>query len=289
MRNEQQNEQAWQAIEEFSREWNATHQSQFTQKRENVLSIVLPGGIIDTQLTTLDGLLASLKTNAGIKYVRGVVDKRRPEDFENAPWVQIAGDQYPQSAYENYAAVFEKPRPCERCGAPQRTAPLTGVPLIFDESVLDKKIEGLPQYDPPGLDVINLPNGAFLVSARVADLFSENNVSGYELVNVLSKETGQPSQRLFLLKTNKAILDACPEHTPRDPGAICPVCGKVRIGVLGNFYVKNEWLEGAEIFSRTPYHLSAICISNRLYKLLKEMQCKGMLPAYGLFSCQHIK
>jgi hypothetical protein len=161
------------------------------------------------------------------------------------------------------------------------------VPLIFDESVLDKKVEGHPDYDPPGLDLINLPNGAFLISVRVAELLSANNVSGYELVNVLTKATGQPSKRLFLLKTKKAILDACEEHTPRDPGAICPVCGKVRIGVLGGFYVRDEWLNGDEIFSRNPSHLSVICVSNRLYRLLKSMGCKGMLPAYGVFSCHH--
>lgn len=288
-RNEQQSEQAWQAIEQFGREWNTSHNNQFTPKREHVFRIILPAGINDPEMAALDEVLTPLKTTAGIKYVRGIVDKRKPQDFEKAPWVQIVGDQYPLTSYENYAAVFSPPGQCERCGTPQRTGALTGVPLIVDESVLDKKVEGLPYYDPPGLDLINLPNGAFLVSERVAGLFSANNISGYELVNVISKETGQPSQRLFLLKANTAILDACEVHTPRDPGAICPVCGRVRIGILGNFYVRAEWLNGAEVFSRNPFHLSAICVSGRLYKLLKEMDCKGMLPASGIFSCDHSK
>ena len=289
MRNNQQSEQAWQAIEQFGRQWNATHQNQLTPKRENVLHIILPGGINDPELAAFDAALTPLKTTAGVHYVRGMVDKRKPEDFEKAPWVQIVGDQYPLSAYENYAAVFSTPGHCENCGTPLRTGSLSGEPLIVDESVLDKKVEGLPHYDPPGLDLINLPNGAFLVSARVAELLTANNISGYELVPVISGSTRQPSQRLFLLKANKAIPDACDVHTPRDPGAICPVCGRVRIGVLGNFYVRTEWLNGDELFSRNPSRLSAICVSNRLYKLLKEMGCKGMLPAYGIFSCDHTK
>ena len=288
LRSDQLNEQAWQALASFSRTWNESHQSQFKQE-ESEMSVILPGGVHDPELGLLDQALASLQTGHPAQYIRGIVDKRKAADFEKAPWVQIVGDQYPLSAYANYSAAFEQPGRCERCGALQRTGALTGVPLTFDESVLDKKVAGLPHYDPPGLDLINLPNGAFLISARVAELFSANHIRGYELANVLSKATGQPSQRVFLLKAGKAILDACDIHTPRDPGAICPTCGKTRTGILGVFYVREEWLQGDELFSRSPSHLSLICVSNRLYTLLKEMGCKGMLPSYGLFSCNHTK
>lgn len=289
LQREQPDEQTWQAIEQFGNDWNTSHQSQFANRWGNGLSVILAEGINDPELITLDEAIKTLKTTAGIKYVRGAVDNRNPEDFENAPWVQIVSDQYPAKTYENFNAAFTQPERCERCHTQLRTGKPTGTPLIFDEAVLDKKVEDSPDFDPPGPDLISLPNRAMLVSIRVVNLLSTNNITGYELLNVLSKATKQPSQRVFLLQTQKAIMDACSEHTPRDPGAICPVCGNVRIGVLGNFYIREEWLEGAALFSRNPSHLSELCVSNRLYKILKESGCKGMLPSNGLFSCRHTK
>lgn len=288
LQDDQEEEQAWPTIQQFADTWNANHKSRFTQPQENEFSVVLPGGINDPELALLDEALLPLK-EAGIVYERAYVDDRKSSEFANAPWVQLNADRYPPNTYENLKEVFEQPAPCEHCGAPQDTGALTGTPLVVDESVLDKGVEGKPQYDPPGLDLMKLPNGAYLISSKVAGLLSASKVSGYELIDVISKQTKQPSQRLFLLKTKKVILDACDIHTPRDPGAICPVCGNVKPGLLGYYHVREEWLHGDELFSRNPSHLSDLCVSNRLFNILKAAGCKRMLASNGLFSCRHTK
>lgn len=280
-------EETWGIVIEFSEIWNREHQSQFKQLKENELSLILPEGIIDGEIGVIDAELERLSTY-DIFWFKGIVDNRRPEDYEKADFIEIVGDAYPLEFIVNWNEAIGRPLQCTVCGkTPVYSQPIVAQ-LVVDESFLDRQIDPAPQYEPPGLDLIHLANGAMLVSNRVIRLFEEERVKGYEKINVVSKDTRKPSQRVFLIRASKAILDPCVTHTSRNEGAICPKCGTIKGGILGYWHVRREWLAGAQIFSRNPLRYASLYIERKIYQLMKNENLKGLLPAYGVFTCTHV-
>jgi len=282
-------EEDWGIVAGFSETWNREHQSQFKHLEENELSLILPGGITDGEMGVIDTELERLKTIYDIFWFKAIVDNRRPEDYEKADFIEIVGDAYPLEFIVNWNEAIGSPLQCTVCGkTPVYSQPIVAQ-LVVDESFLDRQIDPAPQYKPPGLDLIHLANGAMLVSSKVIQLFEEEKVKGYEKINVVSKDTGKPSQRVFLIRASKAIFNPCIIHTPRNKGAICSNCGTIKGGILGYWYVRREWLAGDQIFSRNPLRYASLQIERKVFHLMKNQKFKGLLPAYGVFACTHVE
>ena len=285
---EQPNEEAWRAINEFASQWNQNHMSKFVKGEMGEWGVVLNNGILDEEYPVLRESVGQLKKKYNVASFLGAVDNRKPEDFEKAPLVAIVGNTYPLNFVFNLKEAIGNPMPCSNC---KRMDPHSGPiikQLIVDESYLDRQVDPSPDYTPPGLDLINLSNGALLVSKKIADLLKSKHVQGYELIPVISKGTKKPSEKIFLLRTNKAIIKPCNIHTPTTEEGICPICGRILGGVLGDYYVREEWLEADQVFSRHPFKYASIYVANELYHAMKNVGTKGLLPAYGIYKCNHL-
>ena len=284
---EQPDESAWDSINQFAIEWNKNHRSQFKKGESGEWGAVLKDGINDQEYSILSKEVEKLHVDHHAKFFLGAVDDRRPEDYERAPFVAIVGNTYPLEFVVNFKEAIGEPKACSNCGNKDtHNAPILKT-LIIDESFLEKQIDDSPDYTPPGLDLINLTNGTLLISKRIAQLFESLNVKGYELISVTSKATQRPSEKIFLLRANKAILLPCNIHTPTTQEGICPACGRILGGVLGNYYVRKEWLGEDKIFSRHPWKYASIYVSNDLYHAIKKINAKGLLPAFGIYECNH--
>lgn len=278
---------AWEAVIAFAAEWNGKHQSKFVKGEFGEWGVVLKGGIYDEEYPVLAEAIEKLKNDGQVIAFLGAVDTRRPEDFEKSPYVAIVGDAYPEGFVVNAKNAFGKKEKCPQCKRfEQQSGPMLET-LIIDESFLDIQVDPSPDFSPPGLDLINLENGALLVSKKMIALFESCKVKGYELLPVISHQTGKPSERVFLIRANKAILQPCEVHTPATPEGICPVCGRILGGLLGYYYVREEWLGPDQVFSRNRQRYSAIYVSNELYQAMKSLGTKGMLPAFGIYKCRH--
>ncbi len=286
---EQPHDEAWDAIDELSEEWNETKKNKFVNQEAGEISIILENGIQDAEYPLLSNLLENLKEKYNIVWFLGAVDNRIPEDYENAPYIRITGDAYPDKFIVNLSKVISSPKPCKGChNIDIENVPVTGE-LIIDESYLDKQVISEPQFKPPGLDLINLPNGALLISIIIANLLKQLKISGYELIPVLSKQTKKHSDRIWLLKAGAAHTRPCSIHTPTTKDGICAICGKILGGILGDYYVREEWLSGDQIFARNSNLFSSIYVSHELYHAIKKMKAQGVTASYGIEKCSHLK
>lgn len=279
---------AWEAVNAFASKWDKDHKSQFVKGETGEWGVILKGGILDEEYPVLREAVDQLKKEYKVVSFLGAVDTRKPQDFEQAPYVAIVGNTYPSEFVVNEQEAIGKPERCTYC---KRLDPQSGPlldTLIIDESFLDTQVDPSPDYTPPGLDLINLQNGALLVSKKIVQLLGSMKVQGYELIPVISKATHEPSERLFLIRANKAILKPCEIHTPTTEEGICPLCGRILGGVLGNYYVRKEWLGLDQVFSRHPLKFAAIYVSNDLYHAMKTLGVKGLLPAFGIYECNHV-
>lgn len=269
---------AWNAVAAFARTWNASHQNLFTHDTDEEWSVVLPLGVSDKEMPVLEQALSDLKASHEVVWFKAVVDHRRPEDYEKAPFVEIVGNTFPDKLVRNWKQATGPAWTCKACGTLHSYYLPIIEPLLIDESMVQ---------DAPGTDLITLPNGAILFSKRMDDLFNSHGVTGYEKIEVMSHQTGQASASLFLMRANKSVLDPCVIHTPREKNNVCPECGIIRGGILGHFHVRKEWLGGDEIFSRNALKYASINVSNRVYLLMKQEKITGLVPAFGIFDCSH--
>jgi hypothetical protein len=278
---------AWEAVNAFASPWNMDHKSQFVKGETGEWGVILKEGILDEEYALLREAVDQLKSKYNVVFFLGAVDTRKLPDFEQAPYVQIVGNTYPSGFVVNEKEAIGNPGRCSHC---KRIDPQSGPileTLIIDESFLEAQVDPSADYTPPGLDLINLQNGALLVSKKIVQLLESMKVQGYELIPVASKATNEASKRIFLIRANKAILKPCKIHTPTTEEGICPVCGRILGGVLGDYYVREEWLGSDQVFSRHPLKYASIYISNELYHAMKAVGAKGLLPAFGIYKCNH--
>jgi hypothetical protein len=278
---------AWEAVQAFAANWNKDHKSEFVTGETGEWGVVLKEGILDEEYPVLKEAVDQLKIKNNAVSFLGAVDTRKPQDFEQAPFVAIVGNTYPSEFVVNEKDAIGNPEKCVHC---KKIDPQSGPileTLIIDEAFLDTQVDPSSDYTPPGLDLVNLPNGALLVSKKIVQLLESRKVQGYELIPVISKATNKPSERIFLIRANKAILQPCEIHTPTTEEGICPVCGRILGGVLGDYYVREEWIGPDQVFSRNRLKYASIYVSNELYHSLKKLGAKGLLPAFGIYKCNH--
>ncbi len=269
---------------EFSQAWSASHRNKFVTEGE-LLIVVLQRGRDDPEYPVLAEELRKLQQSTELEWFLGARDTRRPDDFEKSAFVEIVGNTYPPEFAPNRKQALATGGACSVCGRHDGKVGSIAEPLIVDESFLDRQVHPAPSYAPPGLDLVTLDGGALIISSRVAELFQETGVRGFELIPVISLATQKPSTRLSLLRANKAVLLPCEEHAPITAPGGCAGCGKIRGGLLGIFSVREAWLGGDELFSRHRSRLASFNVSNRFYGLMKAAKVRGLGPAFGVLSC----
>lgn len=284
---EQTSDEAWNAIAKFAEIWNGKHENKFVVGDSNEWGIDLHKGISDPEYQVLDRELHQLKKQTGVNWFLGLVDNRKPKDFENAPYTEITGNTYPLEFIVNHESLFGPVIACAECGIVDETnRELKHTPIV-DESFLQQQIHPSADYSPPGLDIITIENGLLIVSVKIKQLLSGLNARGYELLPVINSKSEKPSDNLFLLRAKKSLLKPCNFHTPVTGEGICSTCGRIIGGMLSFFYVRQEWLDDQEIFSRHRLKYGSIYMPKQIYNELNG-KIKGMLPTDGIFVCSHI-
>lgn len=285
---DQPDENAWLTIEHFVKQWNEKpFLSKFFNENGFEWIINLSSNNEHDAWEPLIASLRRLQRNHGIIYHEHSAVWPSVEEVEKEPLIGILGDGYSDKFLCNEKRALSPIKPCTTCGMTNPQYRKYLCPFVIEETYLHKNIHPNIAYDPPGLDLVNLPNGALLISNRVVAIFEKMNVKGYTLDKVLVNKTNKPSKELFLLKANKSIIFPCKEHSSWEEYMICKECGRGKGIMLTPFYVQENWLEGDSIFANSPLSLANIVVTNELYHHLKDAKIRGLNPFLGMKLCSH--
>ena len=276
---EQPDESVWKDILSFSAKWNRTKENEFINTVPFELVIYFSNEE-DKEIKELENVLVEMREKQGWVWDKAKVNYYpTKEEKEKRDFIEIIGDGYPDEFLMNESAALSSAKPCEKCGTVDEDLSVQKKAFQINETYLDKKkIYPNNRFNPPGLDIVNMPNGALLVSKRVVELIKSNKkFHGARFLDVINNE-GKISDRLFELVADKIIL--IPDNLPEE-GAICPVCGTELIELSGQFGVRKNRLEGNSFFSRRPSGTASMYISNELYHFLKSENVRGLTPVQG--------
>ena len=246
---EQPDQSIWGDALSFAEEWNETRENKFinTLPFERVIYF---SDEDDKDLKELENILEQKRKENGWIWTKSKVHHYPTRnEKERCDFIEITGDGYPEEFLLNESDALSSVIPCEECGTVDSDLRVQKQALQIDETFLDKR-KTYPnyKYTPSGVDLVNMPHGALLVSKRVTGLVSGNNkFYGCTFLQVINQK-GKISERFFELATNKIIL--LPDNLT-DEGAICPVCGSELLVLTNEFSIKKDRLEGSSFFFQT--------------------------------------
>lgn len=176
-------------------------------------------------------------------------------------FVHLIGAAYPEGFVTNELSAFGRPSPCPQCGrlGGDEDRPLAGK-LVVDERRFDPH-EELP-------DLLNLYNGGLLVSRRFAAALSTLGVRGQRLHPVFVAETGEPSQRHFILQASRTIAQGCLQHG-RATKLACATCGAGG-GSRSAWHVEDALVDELDMFSLHRWGMADIGWSHELIEELEK-------------------
>lgn len=276
---EQPNQLVWGEILRFTENWNETKENKFinTMPYRRIIYFSYED---DKDLKELENILEQKReSNDWIWSKSKMHYYPTREEKESHDYIEIIGDGYPDEFLLNESDALASMIPCEKCGTVDSDLRLQKKDLQINETFLDEKsIDPNCRYTPPGLDLVNMPHGALLVSKRVMELIKDNKkFYGCTFLGVINQK-GEISDRFFELATDKIIL--LPDNLAEE-GAICPVCGTELLVLTNEFAIRKDRLEGSSFFSRRPSGLASIYISNTLYQIFKSENVRGLTPVQG--------
>lgn len=275
---EQPEESVWGEIMAFVEKWNQTKENKFIKDVPFQLAIYFSEET-DNEMQELESILEQKHKEREWVWAKIFIKDLSAEAVEAFDYIQFSGDGYPDEFLLNEPDALSPVEPCETCGIVHPHLAIQKKPFQVNETYLDrKKAEPNNKYSPPGLDIVNMPNGALLVSKRVAELIKKDkSVHGYKFLDVIAQK-GETSERLFQLAVDKIILR--PDNLS-DEDAICRTCGAVLKNLAKTFAVKKSRLGKSSFFSRNPSGISSMYMSNSLYHFLKSENVRGLTPVQG--------
>lgn len=274
---EQPDKSIWEEILGFAEKWNQTKENKFVNDEPSELAIYFSDED-HKELKELCDILEKKYTEHQWEWIKTITNDPTKEEIEAHDYIQIIGDGYPDEFFLNESDALSKMKPCETCGTIHPHLRIQKKPLQVNEKFLIKSGQPNDKYNPKGLDIINMPHGALLVSKIVTELIKgDKKLYGYTFLDVINQE-GKVSDILFQLVTDKIIL--LPDNLLSED-AICPTCGTVLSTVTRGFVIRKERLGGSSFFSRSSSGTSAIYISNSVYNFLKSNNIRGLTPVQG--------
>jgi hypothetical protein len=285
MREEQPDERAWGALKRFASRWNAAHCSQFVDEGDE-LSVTLPKGVRDPERGELAGALAELTRLHGCVTGRECVKSRYrgAAEYVTADVVAIVGEGPPLGFVANEIEAFRRRVSCDVCGREGRS---NRARLVTTLRIREELLEPwLAASGSPPPDLLNLGNGGFLVSSRLARELASCGAKGYSLTPVLRGDTDEPSAEYLLLAATTAIVNPCPTHTPTT-GAPCTRCGQGGGSRLGELHVEEPLVRSLDVFARDPDGFGGLHVSRDLYRHLLEAGMTGVLATGAMDRCEH--
>lgn len=272
----QPNAQVWDSINSFVSDWNQAQSVKFLTNQALEFSIYFLSDDL-TLAKELDEILSQRAKVDGWIYYVSYPKNLTKEDIEEHAFIQIIGDGYPDNFILNINEVLEAIEPCTTCQTEHPHLRQQIGSFKVNETFLTRNTLPNIRHYPVGLDIINTPNGGLLISAKMARILGEHpELIGYSLLEVFN-EKDQVSDKLFQLMTENIILEG--EY---NIGKICQTCGSVLQQLDTPFAILLKGNEKLQFFSRSPHGLSSIHVANHIYRLLKENQIRGLVPASGV-------
>lgn len=274
---EQPDESTWSEILSFAEKWNQKKENKFINDEPSEMVIYFSDEN-HKELKELENILDKNHEEHEWEWTKTITNDQTKEEIEACDYVQIIGDGYPDEFFLNESKALSPEFPCETCGTEDPHLRIQEKALQVDEAFLTRKGSPNDHYTPKGLDIINMPHGALLVSKRVAELIKGNKkFQGCTFLDVIDKQ-GKVSEKLFQLTTDKIIL--VPDNLSEE-GAVCPTCGTVLSTMTRDFAIKKDRLGGSSFFSRIPSGISSIYVSKAMYNLFKSENVRGLSPVQG--------
>ncbi len=285
--NEQPNELALEKFREFVSTWNAGHDLKIELTELGDWLLLFDDGYLQKGVAEAEKLISKLEKEYGVNCFRGVNDFRMGKDFESCDFIQVATHGYADGFYRNLETCITQSWPCDRCGERAGWSQRLLEPPVVDLRYLESSGEPNSLFDPPGLDMIALPNLAMMINDRLKGILEDNGVKGYLLLPVIDAATGKETDRLYMLAATKVFVDYCHVHTPRSENAVCPACGKESGVIYGYPYFPSEAMEDYEVVSRNRFGITCLYFSKRVYELFKAENVRGFSPVHGFDLCSH--
>jgi len=281
---------SWKNLKQFIKHWNDSNKAQFQLNLSagEEAQIIEFSNFKDPECLLFERELSLFKEQTPVNYFEGIVDNRLNDDFIGSDFVQLGEQFYDENKFFlNANEAFEEYATCNTCNkVPKHSLKINAHPIV-DAEFLHKKISPNIDYSPLGIDLIGTPGLGTIVSKRLKEIIEASGAIGAVFRPVIEAVSLRESNEIFLLAAKKAITDFCPEHTPRETGAICRACGSVKGKVFGLSTVERSVLDGDEIFSLSPFGYSGIMFSNRLYELFVKENVRGLYVLSGIDSCEH--
>jgi len=299
LKHEQPSEAAWIALGEIAKQWNDSHTPKFSDSMSFLWSINFEDQR-DQSFSEFLQQLDSLRRNFACKFHATSELIYDEADYLSADFIEILGISLEgfikRPFILNAGDTLSSPVPCHACGWQDMFSVAQRAPFAIDERLLDLAI---PQGGSPpqgGWDCVNLPNGHKLVSRRILSLFEENQVTGFDVLPVLSGTSGKQSQRMFQILARKFV----PATVLSNSGAqlsICQVCGAVLDPNVGDhaelaslltpttWCVRRKDVAQDEVLSRHPSRGAMLYLSQRVYRLLVGAPLNGIVESTVLALC----
>lgn len=275
---EQPDEAIWDEILSFIVKWNRTKENKFVS--DEPAEVVIYFSKEDhKELQELENILGEKQEKSEWVWIKTITGDPAKEEIEAHDYIQIIGDGYPDEFLLNESKVLSPIKPCENCGTVHPHLIVQEGALQVNEVFLNQEqIYPNSKYSPPGVDIVNMPHGALLVSKKVEDLLKRSEgLKGYNLLDVFD-QYGNVSDRLFQLVAIKVIL--LPDNLNSEE-TICPACGTVLSTMTSIFTIKEDRLGGNNFFSRSSSGISSIYVSKSLYGIFKSENIRGLTPVQG--------
>ncbi|MDM0053747.1 hypothetical protein [Variovorax sp. J22R115] len=289
-------ETAWSTLRRLADDWNQSHVHAMSEVSGLMMQINLPDSA-PMEIEDFTVLLEKMRREVGVDAYgasRRLYDER---DYLEVPFVQIFGavlDRPERPFVVNAGAALGPPTPCPACGNHSTFDATQCAPFAIRESLLDDACLAA-EMPYGGWDVVALPAGRVLVSARLLSTLRRGDVQGLEVRPVLQAETGMHSTRAFQIGARRAILTPCDLHA--GDVSFCATCGAVRAGPdepmdrlfipEPEFHIRDRDLAGDEVMSRHPSRSTMLYFAQRAYRLMFDAGLNGIAPSNVIRVCDH--
>ncbi|MDX3659887.1 hypothetical protein PV646_21520 [Streptomyces sp. ID05-26A] len=225
--------------------------------------------LADTGSAEVADALADAVAALGLTPLRSSGTVFEDQDYATADYVGVTGADLSLAPPFVLGEPFRDDPPCPECGHHDAFDVTRVRPIRIDESLLDAPAPGGARPGPNGWEVVNLPDGGLLLSARLISALREVT-DGLVVEDVLDAH-GEKSVRMAALRAAVAVLAPCPRHTRFEGEPPCPLCGTARSSVDGCLQVPRSVAGTAGVVSRHPHRAALLYVSQAVFAVLKDV------------------
>lgn len=225
--------------------------------------------LADTGSAEIADALADAVAALGLTPLRSSGTVFEDHDYATADYIGVSGTDLSLDPPFVLGEPFRDDPPCPECGHHDAFDVTRVRPVRIDESLLDAPAPDGSRPGPDGWEVVNLPDGGLLLSARLVSAL-RRVARGLVVEDVLDAR-GKTSGRMAALRADVAVLTPCPRHTRFEGEPTCPLCGTARSTPDGCFWLPRSVVGTADVVSRHPGRAALLYVSQAVFAVLGDV------------------